>query len=67
MDIFRAVVQSGEVSERVFELTDIVIDYLPSNYNAWYVRRRCLFELNKNLEQELKFLNIIGPRYEKVY
>lgn len=43
MDYFRAIVKSGEISDRVFRLTTIVIENLPSNYNAYFVRRKCLF------------------------
>lgn len=35
MNYFRAIVSSEEVSLRAFDLTQIVIELLPSNYNAF--------------------------------
>lgn len=67
MDIFRAIVKSEEVSERVFNLTTVVIGLLPSNYNGFYVRRRCLKQLNKPLQDELIYLNELTKGNEKVY
>jgi hypothetical protein len=34
-DYFRAVVQSGETSARVLELTESVITQNPAHYSAW--------------------------------
>jgi hypothetical protein len=42
MDIFRAIIKSGEISKRVFKLTYPIIKKLPSNYNVWFVRRKCV-------------------------
>jgi protein farnesyltransferase/geranylgeranyltransferase type-1 subunit alpha len=67
MDVFRAIVLSGEVSERVYNLTYPVISSLPSNYNVWFVRRKCIFQLQKDLREEIKYLNSITPGNEKVY
>ena len=57
MNYFRAVVKSGETSDRVFRMTKKVIDHLPSNYNVWCVRRECINQLKINTEDELQYLN----------
>jgi len=67
MNYFRAVVKSGEVSKRVFNLTTVVIEQLPSNYNVWYVRRKCVDFLHINPIEELNYLNSITDGNEKVY
>lgn len=55
MDIFRAVLQSHEISERVLRLTEAVIELNAANYTAWHYRRECLFGLQQDLEAELEF------------
>lgn len=39
MDYFRGILQSGEISERAYEITGFVLELLCSNYNAWYLRQ----------------------------
>ena len=36
-DYFRGIVQTGEKSERVLELTENIIRLNPAHYSAWYV------------------------------
>lgn len=36
MDLFRAVLRSGELSERVLELTEEILDENAANYTVWY-------------------------------
>ncbi|CAD8136219.1 unnamed protein product [Paramecium octaurelia] len=67
MDYFRAIVKSGEISERVFDLTGIIIQKLPSNYNAYFIRRKCLRQLNLDLNKEMEFINEVTIANQKVY
>jgi len=44
MDIFRAVIRSGEKSARVLELTKEILEHNAANYTVWQLRRECLRE-----------------------
>ena len=37
MDYFRALLRSGEKSERALQLTGEIISMNPTNYNVWFV------------------------------
>ncbi len=55
MCIFRGVIQSGEISKRVYDLTTEIIQSNPAIYEAWVIRRKCLdkfdsLDLFKELE-----------------
>lgn len=52
---FRAIQQKGEMSQRALMLTADVIEHNSANYTAWYYRRRCLKELETDLQLELLF------------
>lgn len=67
MDYFRALLKSGEVSERALELTSAVIDLNSANYTAWSFRRKILFALEKNLEEELVWVADIAGGTPKNY
>eukprot|EP00929_Paragymnodinium_shiwhaense_P113622 TRINITY_DN81902_c0_g1_i1.p1 TRINITY_DN81902_c0_g1~~TRINITY_DN81902_c0_g1_i1.p1 ORF type:complete len:339 (+),score=104.46 TRINITY_DN81902_c0_g1_i1:88-1104(+) len=56
-DYFRAIQQRDEYSQRALKLSADVIEQNSANYTAWYYRRRCLKELNADLEAELRFTN----------
>lgn len=67
MNYFRAIILSNEISDRVYRLTFNIINYLPSNYNVWYIRRKCINQLNIDANEEINFLNTIIDGNEKVY
>ncbi|XP_042207512.1 protein farnesyltransferase/geranylgeranyltransferase type-1 subunit alpha-like isoform X2 [Homarus americanus] len=54
-DYFRAVMASGELSERALELTGDALHMNAANYTVWQYRRKVLKHLGSNLEQELAF------------
>ena len=58
LNIFRGVLESKEISLRVYNLTSKVIEEFPSNYVAWLVRRKCLNEVKEiNSFDELNWLD----------
>ena len=67
MGYFRAIVNNNEISERVFELTGFVVQLICGNYSAWFLRRKCIEKLNKNLLEELEFVEQNMGNNEKVY
>ncbi|MES1919151.1 CAAX geranylgeranyltransferase alpha subunit [Bonamia ostreae] len=56
-----------EVSKRALLLTTAAIPYNPTNYTIWHWRRKCLFELNEDLKEEMTFSEIIMKRAPKNY
>ena len=57
-NLFRGVLQTNEISLRVYNLTSKVIEEFPTNYVAWLVRRKCLNEVKEiNTLEELKWLD----------
>ncbi|XP_012230501.1 protein farnesyltransferase/geranylgeranyltransferase type-1 subunit alpha [Linepithema humile] len=54
-DYFRAILKSGEKSERTLALTETCIWLNPANYTVWQYRREILKALEKNLYEELKY------------
>jgi len=67
MGYFRAIVQANEISERALRLTADAIEYNAANYTAWYYRRVVLFGLNKDLTEEIKYMNQMTEENEKNY
>ena len=67
MNYFRAIILSNEISDRVYRIIFNIINYLPSNYNVWYIRRKCINQLNIDANEEINFLNTIIDGNEKVY
>lgn len=65
MGYFRAVLKSGEISERVLDLTVDVLRLNPGDYHAWALRRKIYDELKIPLKREIEFLNVIGTHLEK--
>uniref|UniRef100_A0A7S3NMT1 Protein farnesyltransferase/geranylgeranyltransferase type-1 subunit alpha n=1 Tax=Aureoumbra lagunensis TaxID=44058 RepID=A0A7S3NMT1_9STRA len=57
MDIFRAVMVSGEKSERVLELTADIIEWNAAHYTVWVVRRDVLHHL-ASCENQKELYNV---------
>jgi protein farnesyltransferase/geranylgeranyltransferase type-1 subunit alpha len=64
---FRAILQSNELSERAYHLTMEIIETCPTNYMAWYHRRKCVEALNIDLEEEMDWLDSIAKENQKNY
>jgi len=56
MNCFRAVMQSGEKSQRALALTAEVVNLNPANYVGWWYRRHCLAALGSDLTAELAWM-----------
>lgn len=68
MNIFRAIFLSKEISIRVYELTSMVIDFYPTNYVAWVLRRKCLDKIKEiDPYQELLWLDDLMLENQKNY
>lgn len=66
-DYFRAILRLDEKSERAFNLTTDCIHLNASNYTVWFFRRILITHLNKNLKDELTFLNEVILKHQKNY
>ncbi|KAI1307365.1 CAAX geranylgeranyltransferase alpha subunit [Mortierella claussenii] len=67
MDYFRAICRAEELSERALELTQIVIELSPSHYTVWHYRQKLLKALNKDLRQELEWVEWMSNEHPKSY
>jgi protein farnesyltransferase/geranylgeranyltransferase type-1 subunit alpha len=67
MDLFRAVMKSGELSERALQLTEELLDENPGGYTVWQYRRECLRALGADLEEELDFMDKFADDNPKNY
>eukprot|EP00123_Amoebidium_parasiticum_P001563 comp12682_c0_seq1/m.7774 comp12682_c0_seq1/g.7774 ORF comp12682_c0_seq1/g.7774 comp12682_c0_seq1/m.7774 type:complete len:311 (-) comp12682_c0_seq1:32-964(-) len=67
MDYFRAVLLANEMSERAFEVTTDAIGANPGNYTAWEFRRKLLKALNKDLREELEYVQEMAEDNAKNY
>ncbi|WKY05822.1 hypothetical protein Q1695_006211 [Nippostrongylus brasiliensis] len=63
----RAVIASGEMSPRVFLLTEDCIQLNPANYTLWQFRRELLKKLDIDLTKELKYLDDVIMQTPKNY
>ncbi|XP_076668379.1 farnesyl transferase alpha isoform X1 [Andrena cerasifolii] len=66
-DYFRAILKSGEKSERALGLIENCIWLNPANYTVWQYRREILKALGKDLRDELKYINKMIRYYSKNY
>lgn len=67
MDYFRAIVKSGELSDRALRLTTEAIGQNSANYSAWHYRRQCLFALGSDLAAELEWVAALAQASPKNY
>ncbi|XP_043269177.1 protein farnesyltransferase/geranylgeranyltransferase type-1 subunit alpha [Venturia canescens] len=66
-DYFRAILKSGEKSERTLALTVDCIWSNPANYTVWQYRREILEALGKDLREELKYIDAMITENAKNY
>ncbi|ORX38476.1 hypothetical protein BD324DRAFT_620993 [Kockovaella imperatae] len=67
MDYFRSISATGEQSDRVLELTEIIIRKNPAHYTVWGYRFQTLLALQKDLEAELELMNEFARVNLKTY
>jgi protein farnesyltransferase/geranylgeranyltransferase type-1 subunit alpha len=63
----RAVMAANEMSERALKLTEDIIAINPAHYTVWLYRAKIIFELNKNLQDEIAWLNKVSLANLKNY
>ena len=68
MNIFRYILNSEEISLRVFNLTTEILKISPWTYEVWVIRRKCLSEIEEiNIYDEIEYMNMIVLSYPKIY
>jgi len=66
-DYFRAIVASGEVSQRALELTKEAAELNPANYSVWHHRRHLLKALKVDLTVEMAYCRAVIEDNPKNY
>ncbi|KAF7325872.1 hypothetical protein MKEN_00438000 [Mycena kentingensis (nom. inval.)] len=66
-DYLRAIVQSGEKSARVLQLTEHVIRLNPAHYSAWQYRYETVVALNWPLDVEMVLMDELADKHLKTY
>ncbi|CAG9766907.1 unnamed protein product [Ceutorhynchus assimilis] len=66
-DYFRAIVHKKEYSERALELTQTAASYNAANFTVWQYRREILKALDKDLHEELKYIEKVILKQTKNY
>ncbi|CAG0919121.1 unnamed protein product [Notodromas monacha] len=66
-DYFRAILASGEKSDRALDLTKNAIYMNAANYTVWEYRRQILVEMKKDLREELEFVAYVIDLHPKNY
>jgi protein farnesyltransferase/geranylgeranyltransferase type-1 subunit alpha len=66
-DYVRACMQSNEMSERALELTKDACQLNPANYTVWCYRRKLLYNLESDLNEELTFIEKMIKENPKNY
>ena len=66
-DYFRAVLKSGEKSERVLELTKEALEFNPANYTVWHYRREVLRATGADMREELLYSREMIEEHPKNY
>ncbi|KAL5043238.1 hypothetical protein BDW71DRAFT_199889 [Aspergillus fruticulosus] len=61
----RAVMAANEMSERALKLTEDVIFMNPAHYTVWIYRAKIVFALNKDLLEELEWLNGVSLKHHR--
>ncbi|KII87673.1 hypothetical protein PLICRDRAFT_30275 [Plicaturopsis crispa FD-325 SS-3] len=64
---FRGIVQTGEMSPRVLDLTEHIIRLNPAHYTAWQYRYKTLLALKYPLDVELRLMDELAVSFLKTY
>lgn len=67
MDLFRAILKKGELSDRALSLTEDLLAENASNYTIWQYRRECLRFLDADLNNELDYMDTFSDSNPKNY
>ena len=64
---FRAIVCSGEISQRALDLTQDAAELNPANYSVWHHRRFLLKKLDADLKKEMEYCRGVIEEHPKNY